>query len=89
MTNARNVAYARCPAYKISKAALNALTVQYALSYEGEGFTILAVNPGVSLFYFWILGGDNMLNSITCSGFGQKWVVNKLILLCPKVQVLF
>lgn len=52
MVNARNVTYAPCPAYKISKAALNALTVQYALSYEDEGFTFLAVNPGVSLFYY-------------------------------------
>lgn len=39
--------YAQCPAYKISKAALNALMVQYALSYEDEGFVFLAVNPGV------------------------------------------
>ncbi|OJJ42406.1 hypothetical protein ASPZODRAFT_20522 [Penicilliopsis zonata CBS 506.65] len=46
MTNARAVAFAPCPAYKISKAALNALTVQYALSYEDEGFIFFAVNPG-------------------------------------------
>jgi NAD(P)-dependent dehydrogenase (short-subunit alcohol dehydrogenase family) len=36
-----------CPAYKISKAALNALTVQYALEYAKEGFTFLALSPGV------------------------------------------
>lgn len=36
------------PAYKVSKAALNMLTVQYAQQYETEGFTILAVSPGVS-----------------------------------------
>lgn len=47
MTKAREVGYAPCPAYKISKAALNALMVQYALSYEDEGFVFLAVNPGV------------------------------------------
>lgn len=36
------------PAYKISKAALNMLTVQYAQQYEAEGFTFLAISPGVS-----------------------------------------
>ncbi|KAL1976811.1 hypothetical protein VTN31DRAFT_3093 [Thermomyces dupontii] len=37
------------PAYKISKAALNMLTRQYALDpgLHQEGFTFLAVNPGV------------------------------------------
>ncbi|KAJ5885977.1 uncharacterized protein N7473_008651 [Penicillium subrubescens] len=34
------------PAYKISKAALNMLTVQYAQQYEAEGFTLLAISPG-------------------------------------------
>ncbi|CRG92714.1 hypothetical protein PISL3812_09780 [Talaromyces islandicus] len=34
------------PAYKITKAALNSLTVQYALDYEKEGFTIFALSPG-------------------------------------------
>ncbi|CAG8952524.1 hypothetical protein HYFRA_00009628 [Hymenoscyphus fraxineus] len=34
------------PAYKVSKAALNMLTVQYAQSYEKEGFTFLAISPG-------------------------------------------
>lgn len=48
MTKAREVNYAPCPAYKVSKAALNALMVQYSLSYEDEGFVFLAVNPGVS-----------------------------------------
>ena len=49
LTNARQVDYAPCPAYKISKIALNALTVQYALSYEDEGFIFLSVNPGVCM----------------------------------------
>ncbi|TPR04689.1 Meiotically up-regulated protein [Aspergillus niger] len=56
MTSARAVSYAPCPAYKISKAALNALTVQYALSYEEEGFIFLSVSPG------WLqsdMGGKN------------------------------
>ena len=37
------------PAYKISKAALNMLTVQYAQEYENEGFVFVAVSPGVSV----------------------------------------
>lgn len=37
-----------CPAYKISKAALNMLTVQYAIELEEKGFTIAALSPGVS-----------------------------------------
>ncbi|MCJ1404072.1 hypothetical protein MMC11_007297 [Xylographa trunciseda] len=44
------------PAYKISKAALNMLTVQYGQAYEDEGFVIVAISPG------WLqtdLGGDN------------------------------
>ncbi|KAM3478158.1 hypothetical protein MY5147_002319 [Beauveria neobassiana] len=34
------------PAYKITKAAMNMLSVQYALDYGKEGFTIVAVSPG-------------------------------------------
>ncbi|KIW09788.1 hypothetical protein PV08_11888 [Exophiala spinifera] len=34
------------PSYKISKAALNMLTVQYAQEYAKEGFTIFALSPG-------------------------------------------
>ncbi|CAI7568690.1 unnamed protein product [Penicillium manginii] len=45
-TSARSFLYAPCPAYKISKAALNSLTVQYALFYEADGFIFLCVNPG-------------------------------------------
>ncbi|RDK45618.1 NAD(P)-binding protein [Aspergillus phoenicis ATCC 13157] len=43
------------PAYKVSKAALNMLTVQYAQSFADQGFTFLAISPG------WVktdLGGD-------------------------------
>jgi len=35
------------PAYKISKTALNMLTVQDAEEMKGEGFVFVAVNPGV------------------------------------------
>ncbi|KAB8279207.1 hypothetical protein BDV30DRAFT_202351 [Aspergillus minisclerotigenes] len=34
------------PAYNITKAALNMLTVQYALSLGDEGFTVFCVSPG-------------------------------------------
>ncbi|WZH40711.1 short-chain dehydrogenase/reductase SDR [Fusarium acuminatum] len=34
------------PAYKVAKAALNMLTVQYAHELESEHFTVLAVCPG-------------------------------------------
>ncbi|OJI80407.1 hypothetical protein ASPTUDRAFT_178834 [Aspergillus tubingensis CBS 134.48] len=34
------------PAYKVSKAALNMLTVQYAQSFADQGFTFLAISPG-------------------------------------------
>ncbi|KAL8765506.1 MAG: hypothetical protein Q9209_007440 [Squamulea sp. 1 TL-2023] len=49
--------YLPAPAYKISKAAMNSLTVQYALDYEKEGFTFMAISPG------WMkteLGGGEM-----------------------------
>lgn len=36
------------PAYKITKAALNMLTVQYAQQYADDGFTFLGISPGVS-----------------------------------------
>ncbi|KAL6854831.1 putative secondary metabolism biosynthetic enzyme [Amphichorda felina] len=49
--------YLPAPSYKISKAAMNALTVQYALDYEKEGFSFIALCPG------WMktaLGGGDM-----------------------------
>ena len=47
ITLARSAHYLPAPAYKISKAAMNSLTVQYALDYEKEGFTFIALAPGV------------------------------------------
>ncbi|KIY03420.1 uncharacterized protein Z520_00111 [Fonsecaea multimorphosa CBS 102226] len=38
--------FAPVPAYKVSKAALNMLTLQYALELGKEGFTFLMVSPG-------------------------------------------
>jgi NAD(P)-dependent dehydrogenase (short-subunit alcohol dehydrogenase family) len=49
MAMAPGFALAPTPAYKISKAALNMLTVQYALDLGGEGFIFLPVSPGVCL----------------------------------------
>ncbi|KFY89079.1 hypothetical protein V500_05955 [Pseudogymnoascus sp. VKM F-4518 (FW-2643)] len=49
--------YLPAPSYKISKAAMNALTVQYALDHEKEGFSFIALCPG------WMktdLGGGDM-----------------------------
>ncbi|KAI1443903.1 NAD(P)-binding protein [Annulohypoxylon stygium] len=57
ITNAHKAHYLLAPAYKISKAAMNALTVQYALDYEKEGFSFMTVCPG------WMktdLGGGDM-----------------------------
>ncbi|KAM0800399.1 hypothetical protein BDR22DRAFT_245902 [Usnea florida] len=34
------------PAYKISKAALNMLTIQYANDLEARGFTVFCISPG-------------------------------------------
>jgi len=44
---ARGFAQSPAPAYKISKAALNSLTVQYAIDYEKDGFLFFAISPGV------------------------------------------
>ncbi|KAI1124034.1 NAD(P)-binding protein [Nemania abortiva] len=46
ITLAADAQYLPSPAYKISKAAMGALTVQYALEYEEEGFSFIAVCPG-------------------------------------------
>ena len=36
------------PAYKIAKAALNMLTLQYGQSFAKDGFTFVSISPGVS-----------------------------------------
>ncbi|KAI0830941.1 NAD(P)-binding protein [Hypoxylon sp. FL0890] len=46
ITLARKAHYFPAPAYKISKAAMNSLTAQYALDYEKEGFTFMSLCPG-------------------------------------------
>lgn len=47
MTMAENFRLLPSPAYKISKAALNMLTTQYAKQYADVGFTFLGISPGV------------------------------------------
>lgn len=39
------------PAYKVSKAALNMLTVQYAQLLEKDDFTVVAITPGVNSYF--------------------------------------
>ncbi|TLS21011.1 uncharacterized protein PpBr36_10747 [Pyricularia pennisetigena] len=46
MANARKWMISTQYSYKISKVALNALTVQYAYSLEEEGFAVFTVCPG-------------------------------------------
>jgi NAD(P)-dependent dehydrogenase (short-subunit alcohol dehydrogenase family) len=47
MSLAGSFTYQPTPAYKVSKAALNMLTVQYALDLGKEGLIFIAINPGV------------------------------------------
>ncbi|KZF20174.1 short-chain dehydrogenase-like protein [Xylona heveae TC161] len=42
----KNYALFPVPAYKVSKAALNMLTVQYAQAYAEKGFTFVTLSPG-------------------------------------------
>ena len=39
--------FSKNPQYPISKAALNMLVAEYAAALEDEGFTFLAISPGV------------------------------------------
>jgi NAD(P)-dependent dehydrogenase (short-subunit alcohol dehydrogenase family) len=46
MAKKNDYAVAPFPSYKISKAAVNMLMIQYAMALEPKGFTVFAVNPG-------------------------------------------
>ncbi|PMD19907.1 putative short chain oxidoreductase [Hyaloscypha hepaticicola] len=46
ISRAKDYNFSPTPAYKISKAAMNMLTVQYALGYADQGFTIFVISPG-------------------------------------------
>ena len=48
ITQVERYTFAPTPAYKITKAALNMLTAQYAQDFAEEGVTFLAISPGVS-----------------------------------------
>ena len=48
MALAPRYGFAPTPEYKITKTAMNMLNVQWALALEKEGFTVLAISPGVS-----------------------------------------
>ena len=39
--------YTTNPAYPISKAALNLVIAEYAAQFQDEGFTFIAISPGV------------------------------------------
>nr|OQO17269.1 hypothetical protein B0A51_17278 [Rachicladosporium sp. CCFEE 5018] len=43
---ASHTKFAPTYAYKVSKAAMNMLTMQYALDLQDSGFTVMAVSPG-------------------------------------------
>ncbi|KAL8849530.1 MAG: hypothetical protein Q9221_005464 [Calogaya cf. arnoldii] len=65
ITDSAKAHYLPAPSYKISKAAMNSLTVQYALDFEKEGFTFMALSPG------WMrtdLGGGDMADLTTEQG---------------------
>lgn len=63
------------PAYKITKAALNMLTKQYAEDLADEGFTFLAVSPGVCslLFSLSMIARATVLIS-TVAPNGHGWI---------------
>lgn len=46
MTRVRAYSFSPTQAYKITKAAMNMLTAQWAMALESEGFTVLAITPG-------------------------------------------
>ncbi|EKG14524.1 hypothetical protein MPH_08373 [Macrophomina phaseolina MS6] len=70
--------------HEISKAALNMLTANYALHLENEGFTVVAVNPGVSKFPCdsWVRSKSDCCTSI--SGFERTWALPRPLCLPRK-----
>ena len=60
------------PAYKISKAALNMMTAQYAAYLEKDGFTVFSICAGVR----WKSNkptGQNIADNIFSSGLEPRW----------------
>lgn len=68
ITIAPHIHFMPAPAYKISKAAMNALTVQYALDHGKEGFSFMALCPGVcaKLLFLQFLHVDMSLKPFPC-----------------------
>ncbi|KAJ6099285.1 hypothetical protein N7467_000820 [Penicillium canescens] len=74
ISNARKFAQPPYPAYKISKAALNSLTAQYAIEYENDGFAFFSICPG------WVktdMGGDWAQLDVETSIRGALDIVDK------------
>ncbi|KAF7193793.1 putative oxidoreductase [Pseudocercospora fuligena] len=75
----RDYSFAPTQAYKISKAGMNMLNAQWAMEFEKEGFTFLAVSPGVSIVsevHFWFLAdliavAANRLGLTECGSAGE------------------
>ena len=61
------------PAYKISKAALNMMTVQYAAYLEKAGFIVFSICPGVSVRENELLLRRVQLIKKTLVGSNQDW----------------
>jgi NAD(P)-dependent dehydrogenase (short-subunit alcohol dehydrogenase family) len=51
ISRSREFMFQPAPAYKISKAALNMLVVQYAAYLEKEEFIVFSIDPGVSIYF--------------------------------------
>ncbi|KAJ4982590.1 short chain oxidoreductase [Stagonosporopsis vannaccii] len=75
------------PAYKVSKAAVNMLTVQWSESLEKDGFTVLAICPGWAKTDMGTeaghltaeesaTGGLNLLSSHTVADSGKFFVID-------------
>jgi NAD(P)-dependent dehydrogenase (short-subunit alcohol dehydrogenase family) len=57
ISRAKDYNFSPRPARKISKAAMNMLTIQYALGYADQGFTIFVIGPGVCIPSYHIIKG--------------------------------
>lgn len=62
------------PAYKISKAALNMMTAQYAAYLEKDGFTVFSICPGVRQKPNKPTG-QNVADNIFSSGLEPRWAL--------------
>ena len=87
-----NFAPMPAPDYKITKAALNMLTVQYAQAFAKDGFTFFTISPGVRSIPIPFSGNlprVEMLCLTSYSGSKPTWAVLVPIYLCKQVPTLF